>query len=87
MSSIFDRVPVPKWRIVLYGLIAAAGVASLGYLTHDPSFYVAAVPCGFVIGFVGIVLSKTRTMKIDERVRLAAPQGWSKPQARPPRDF
>jgi hypothetical protein len=82
-------VPVRKWRVILYAIFAAAGVASLGYLTHDPSFYVAAVSCAFLIGFVGIVFSNARTIKIDERVRLAAPQAWSKPhqEGEAPRDI
>ena len=89
MSAIYDRVPIPKWRIALYALVASAGVASIGYLSHDSAFYIAAGPGGLLVCVVGIVLSKVRTMKIDERVRQAAPQTWLKPrqEAEPPREL
>jgi len=88
MSTIYDRVPVPKWRIVSYAFVAGVGVASIGYVSHDSSFYIAAAPCGLFIGVVGIVLSRVRTMKIDEKLRQTAPQAWLKPhrETEPPRD-
>jgi hypothetical protein len=61
MSGFFDRVHVPKWRIVSYAIVAAIGVATLGYLLHDHSYYFAAVPCGLFVGIWGFFADKIRT--------------------------
>jgi hypothetical protein len=61
MSGFFDRVHVPKWRIVSYAIVSAIGVATLGYLLHDHSYYFAAVPCGLFVGIWGFFADKIRT--------------------------
>lgn len=57
MSDLYTRKPVPIWRIVLYGILAATGVAALGYYQNDHRLYIAAVFCGVFIGGVGFLLS------------------------------
>jgi hypothetical protein len=61
MSGFFDRVLVPKWRIVSYAIVAAVGLVALGYLLHDQVCYFAAIPCGLFVGIWGFVADKIRT--------------------------
>jgi hypothetical protein len=51
---------VPMARIVFYGILAAAGVAAIGYLQNDYRLYIAAAFCGIFIGGFGFALSWTR---------------------------
>jgi xanthine/uracil permease len=60
MSDFFTREPVPRWRLVAYGFLAAAGVAVLGYYEHDSRMYIAAAACGLVVGGFGFLLSWAR---------------------------
>jgi len=57
MSGFYTRKPVAIWRIVSYGILAAAGVAAVGYFQNDHRLYIAAAVCGVVIGGFGFVLS------------------------------
>jgi hypothetical protein len=57
---------VPTWRIVFYGLLAAAGVAAVGYWQHEPSLYVFAIFAGVVIGGFGFVLKSAQTLKSNQ---------------------
>src|ERR1035437_1260231 len=50
MSDFYSRKPVAMWRIVFYGILAAGGVAAVGYFTNDRGLYIAAAFCG---GFIG----------------------------------
>jgi hypothetical protein len=52
---------VPTWRIVFYGLLAAAGVAGVGYLEHQRDLYVFAIFAGVFIGGFGLILKLART--------------------------
>jgi hypothetical protein len=60
MGEFFTRKPVPTWRLIAYGFLAAAGVAVLGVYEHDYRLYIAAVVCGVVIGAIGFGLSWAR---------------------------
>jgi Ni/Fe-hydrogenase subunit HybB-like protein len=60
MSDFFERKPVPTWRIVFYGILAAACIAALGYYQNDHSLYFAAAIFGVFIGGFGFVLSWAR---------------------------
>jgi H+/Cl- antiporter ClcA len=60
VSDFYTRNPVAMWRIVFYGILAAVGVAAIGYFQHDHRLYFAAAFCGVVIGGFGFVLSWTR---------------------------
>jgi hypothetical protein len=60
MSDFYSRKPVAKWRIVSYGILAAAGMAALGYFQHDHSLYFfAGIAGAFICGF-GFFLSAVR---------------------------
>jgi hypothetical protein len=60
MSDFLERKPVPLWRIVCYGILAAVGVATIGYYNHDHRLYVFAIISGVFIGVFGFALSWTR---------------------------
>ena len=45
------------WRIVSYGILAAAGVATVGYFQNDYRLYIFAAVCGVFIGGFGFALS------------------------------
>lgn len=60
MSDFYTRKPVPIWRISLYGVLAAAGVATIGYIQHDGRLYLMAIIAGAFIGGFGFWLSWTR---------------------------
>jgi hypothetical protein len=52
MTDFYTRKPIAVWRIVVYGLVAASGVAIIGYLVNDYRLYIAAAFCGaFIAGF------------------------------------
>ena len=60
MSDFYSRKPVGTWRIVFYGILAAAGVAAVGYFQHDPQLYIFAGIAGAFIGGFGFLLSWAR---------------------------
>jgi hypothetical protein len=61
MNDFPEPKRVPTWRIVFYGLLAAAGVAGIGYWQHDRNLYVFAFFAGICIGGFGFVLKLART--------------------------
>jgi hypothetical protein len=60
MSDFYTHEPVPMWHIVFYGILAAAGVAAVGYFESDHRLYIAAAFCGVFIGGFGFLLSWMR---------------------------
>ena len=61
MSDFYSREPVARWRIIFYGILAAAGIAALGYFQHDRGLYIfAGIAGAFICGF-GILLSAARS--------------------------
>ena len=61
MSDFYSRKPVATWRIVFYGILAAAGVAAVGYFEGDHRLYYFAAFAGAMIGGFGFLLSWTRS--------------------------
>lgn len=61
MNGFPEPNSVSKWRIVFYGLLAAAGVAAIGYWQHEPALYVFAIFAGVFVGGFGLVLKSART--------------------------
>lgn len=59
MNENSKQKSVPKWRIVFYGLLAAAGVAGIGYFSHEPALYVFAVLPAVLISGFGFLLNST----------------------------
>lgn len=61
MREFFERKHVPKWRLVLYGVLATTIIASLGFYLNDSNLIIASVIFGiFIVGF-GFVLDAART--------------------------
>jgi hypothetical protein len=60
MKDFYSRKPLGIWEIIAFGALAAAGVATIGYLVNDPRLYVAAPICGVFIGGFGFILGWTR---------------------------
>jgi hypothetical protein len=73
VNDIFERKPVPLWRLVSYGLLAAVGVALIGYLSHDRSWLIAipAIICGVVVTGFGFFLNVARTSSNPRRFEYA----------------
>lgn len=67
MSDFYTRKPIAVWRIVVYGLIAASGVAIIGYLVNDYRLYIAVAFCGVFIAGFGYLCSWVRTSRKPER--------------------
>jgi hypothetical protein len=61
MNEFPEPKSVPTWRIVFYGLLAAAGVAGIGYWRHERALYVFAIFAGVFIGGFGLILKLART--------------------------
>lgn len=62
MNDFYARKPVAMWRITGYGILAAVGVATVGYLQKDHRLYIAAAFFGIVIGGFGFVLNWSRAV-------------------------
>src|SRR5215469_1772960 len=60
MSDLSSREPVPVWRLVAYGVLAAAGVVVVGYSTHDHRLFYFAPFAGVMIGCFGALASRAR---------------------------
>ena len=60
MNDLFSREPVPVWRLIAYGFLAAAGVVAVGYSTHDHRLYYFAPFAGVMIGSFGALASRAR---------------------------
>jgi hypothetical protein len=60
MNDFYSRKPVAPWRIIFYGILAAAAVAAVGYFQNDHRLYFFAAFCGIFIGGLGFLLSWTR---------------------------
>jgi FtsH-binding integral membrane protein len=67
MTDFYTRKPIAVWRIVVYGLIAASGVALIGYLVNDYRLYIAAAFCGAFIAGFGYLCSWVRANRKPER--------------------
>jgi hypothetical protein len=74
MTDFYTHEPVAMSRIVFYGILAAAGVAVVGYLNNDHRLYIAAVFCGVFIGGFGFVLSWTRANVKPVETELGQPK-------------
>jgi hypothetical protein len=64
--------------MAIYAVVATAGVASFGYLTHERVYYFCAPACGLFLFAFGSLLTRVRTMNIDDRLRRSAPREWLK---------
>jgi len=57
MSEILEKKYVPKWRLILYGLLATASIGILGFYLHERYLIIAAVFVGVVIVGFGLSLN------------------------------
>jgi hypothetical protein len=62
MKNFPEPKSVPTWRIIFYGLLAAASVAGVGYWQHQRDLYVFAILAGVFIGGFGLLLKSARTV-------------------------
>jgi uncharacterized membrane protein HdeD (DUF308 family) len=61
MSIYNEREHVPKWRLILYGVLTTAIFTALGLYVDNRGIVIASVFCGvFIVGF-GFVLDAART--------------------------
>ncbi len=67
--NIFAQVPI--WRFILWGALAALGVAFLGRWLQRPQLFVTAPLAGVGIGLLGFFAQWVRS-----RPRLARPLVW-----------
>jgi hypothetical protein len=61
MNQFFERTPVPKWRLISYGLLATASISALGLYLNERSLIIAAAFFGFFIVGFAFVLDAVRT--------------------------
>ena len=61
MSEFFERIPIPKRKLVFYGVLAAASIAGLGLYIDERTLIIAAAVFGVVIAGFGVVLDAART--------------------------
>ncbi len=61
MNDLPKPKTVPGWRIICYSLLAAAGVAGIGYWQNDHALYLFAIFAGAAVGGLGFVLQSART--------------------------
>jgi uncharacterized membrane protein HdeD (DUF308 family) len=61
MSEFLERKHVPKWRLILYGVLTTAIFTALGLYVDERSMIIASVIFGvFIVGF-GFALDAVRT--------------------------
>jgi uncharacterized membrane protein HdeD (DUF308 family) len=56
-----QRQTVPRWRLVIWGIVAVAGVAAMGWFLQDRILLIAAVFFGLAIAGFGILFNWMRT--------------------------
>jgi len=56
MNPFLNRAPIPPWKFLLYGLLAAAGVALLGIYFSERGLVIAAGFAGLAIAGFGIFI-------------------------------
>jgi uncharacterized membrane protein len=80
MSDFIQIKPIPKWRAVFYGFIAAAVTAGLGYLQDDHHLYFGAPFFGVFIGafayFVSWVRASAKNQDLTALIRIRAIIRW-----------
>ena len=76
MSDFIKRGPIPKWRIVLWGVVAAAGLDAIAYFSdkspriklnvYVASLFVAAFFCGLGFFLNWSQENRERSLKIGK---------------------
>jgi hypothetical protein len=51
---------IPLWRFTVWGIVAAVGVAFLGWLLERPHLFIAAPIAGAAIAFLGVLVQWLR---------------------------
>jgi len=59
--NLFALSKVPTWRFVFWGVIAALGVALVGWWQHERTLFIAAPIAGAVIGAFGFFIQWSRS--------------------------